>query len=157
VRSYGELFESRRMEKVYLAVVERPPKQLSWVCEEPIGEESSSPKRMKLDRRHGKAAETQFKVLATRERGTLIEARPVTGRTHQIRVHLAHSASPVVGDAVYGRGNKGDAMALRSIMLAYNDPFTGRRVCVKAPVDAFLKMYNFAPNEIGLDEWITWK
>src|SRR5687768_9133275 len=142
VRSYGELFESRRMQKVYLAVIEDLPQDRSWVCQAAIGEESSSPKRMKIDAKQGKPAETHFRVLATSDKGTLIEAHPVTGRTHQIRVHLAHSASPVVGDAIYGKGGKRDPLALRSIMLSYRDPFTHRTVSVKAPLDDFLKAYN---------------
>jgi 23S rRNA pseudouridine1911/1915/1917 synthase len=157
VRSYGELFESRRMEKVYLAVIEGTPRQSEWVCRESIGEQSSSPKRMKIDLRHGKPAETHFKVLASASSLTLVEARPVTGRTHQIRVHLAHSARPVLGDSLYGKAAKDDVMALRSIMLAYRDPFTRRAVCVKAPVDEFLKLYNFSANETGLNAWTNRK
>jgi RluA family pseudouridine synthase len=157
VRSYGELFESRHMEKRYLAVIERPPKRAEWICREPIGEQTSSPKRMKVDARQGKAAETHFKVLATNEKGTLVEARPITGRTHQIRVHLAHSSSPVVGDALYGRADKGDTMALRSVMLSYRDPFTRKPVRVKAAVDDFLKMYDFSRDKVGLSQWTTTK
>jgi RluA family pseudouridine synthase len=153
VQSYGELFESRRMEKVYLAVIERTPKESQWVCREKIGEQTSSPKRMKVDARNGKPAETHFKVLATGERGTLIEARPITGRTHQIRVHLANSVSPVAGDSLYGKANKGAEMALRSIMLSYRDPFTRKTVCVKAPVDDFLRTYKLSPDKIGFAEW----
>jgi RluA family pseudouridine synthase len=155
VRSYGKLFESRQMEKAYLAVIGGAPKRSSWRCHEPIGEESSSPKRMKIDARHGKPAETSFKVLAGREGLTLLEARPVTGRTHQIRVHLAHSGSPISGDSLYGRAARSEPLALRSILLSYRDPFTRRTVCVKAPVDDFLKLYKFSPREIGFDQWIT--
>lgn len=146
VRSYGELFESRQMEKLYLAVIGQKPRQTEWTCREPIAEESTSPKRMKIDPR-GKPAETHFRVLATNEIGTLIEARPITGRTHQIRVHLARNASPVKGDPLYGNGAKGDAMALRSIMLSYRDPFTRKPVSIKAGVDEFLKAYNFSSEE----------
>lgn len=157
VRSYGEMFESRAMEKRYLAVIEGTPANSEWVCRESIGEESSSPKRMKIDPRHGKPAETHFKTLAKSGPRTLVEARPVTGRTHQIRVHLARTAAPVAGDALYGKLRRDEPMALRSIFLGYRDPFTRRPVSIKAPVDEFLKTYNFSANEIGLTEWTTKK
>jgi RluA family pseudouridine synthase len=155
VQSYGKLFESRRMEKAYLAVASPVPKRPAWICSEPIGEESNSPKRMRIDPRHGKDAETSFKLLAINRGRALLEARPVTGRTHQIRVHLAHSGSPVVGDPLYAQAGKDEPMGLRSILLAYRDPFTHRNVCVKAPVDQFLKTYNFSPTETGFEQWIT--
>lgn len=153
VRSYGELFESRDMEKRYFAVIEGAAPKAEWSCRESIGEQSSSPKRMKIDARHGKPAETHFKVLAQSGRHTLIEARPVTGRTHQIRVHLAHTAAPVLGDALYGKAKRDEPLALRSILLAYRDPFTRRPISIKAPVDEFLKMYNLSAHETGFIEW----
>jgi RluA family pseudouridine synthase len=155
VRSYGEMFESRSMEKRYLAVIEGAPARSEWVCRDSIGEQSSSPKRMKIDPRHGKPAETHFKVLAARAGRTLVEAAPVTGRTHQIRVHLAHTAAPVVGDPIYGKAGRNDALALRSMLLAYRDPFTRSHVSIKAPVDEFLKMYNFSVDEIDWKQWKT--
>ena len=153
VRSYGELFESRAMEKRYLAVIEGAAPQGEWSCRESIGEQTSSPKRMKIDSRHGKPAETHFKVLAQGGQRILIEARPVTGRTHQIRVHLAHTAAPVLGDALYGKAKRDEPLALRSILLAYRDPFTRRPISIKAPVDEFLKMYNLSAHETGFTEW----
>ena len=158
VRSYGELFESRDMEKKYLAVMEGTPPRSEWVCRESIGEQSSSPKRMRIDPRHGKPAETHFKVLGQSASRFLIEARPITGRTHQIRVHLAHTAAPVLGDALYGKAKREAApsgLALRSILLAYRDPFTRRAITIKAPVDEFLKMYKLSPHETGFNEWKT--
>jgi 23S rRNA-/tRNA-specific pseudouridylate synthase len=60
-------------------------------------------------------------VLAERKDRTLIEARPLTGRTHQIRVHLQSAGCPVLGDALYGQGRaRGETLALRAIELGYS-------------------------------------
>ena len=98
---------------------------------------------MKVDSRYGKDAETHFKMLETRGKFTLVEAKPVTGRTHQIRVHLAESGCPVVGDELYGCLTGKLELGLRAVRLAYADPFTKRRVDIHAPTESFLKEYGF--------------
>ena len=143
VKRFFELFESRMMEKTYLAVVVGEPKQNEWTCELKLAPDKKRFRKMKVDGRFGKEAETHFEVLKTRGRFSLIEARPVTGRTHQIRIHLAESGLPVVGDELYGKG-RGDApLGLRAVRLAYIDPFTKRRVDIHAPTEAFLKEFGF--------------
>jgi RluA family pseudouridine synthase len=102
VQTYGRLFESRQMEKRYLVVARGRPKQVEWTCREPIGPEPRQIGRMRLDRREGKDAETHFKLLEAGVNTSLLEAHPITGRTHQIRVHLLASGHPVVGDELYG-------------------------------------------------------
>src|SRR5262245_14799609 len=140
VTSYGRLFESRQMEKLYLAVVEGKPKQESWTCRLKLAPDTQ-PGRMKAHLRHGKDAETGFKVLGSAANVSLIEARPLTGRTHQIRVHLAESGHPIVGDELYGSAGKGKGrnLGLRAVSLRYRDPFTRRDVRIEAPVDWFLR------------------
>ena len=91
----------------------------------------------------GKEAETHFRVLQSNERFTLIEASPLTGRTHQIRVHLAESGSPIICDELYGRVEKGFRLGLRAVRLAYKDTFTRRPVNIIAPAESFLKEFGF--------------
>jgi len=98
---------------------------------------------MKVDSRHGKNAETHFRVLEKHGKLSLVEARPVTGRTHQIRIHLAESGLPVVGDELYGKGRGDVPLGLRAVRLAYIDPFTKRRVDIRAPTEKFLKEFGF--------------
>jgi 23S rRNA pseudouridine1911/1915/1917 synthase len=154
VASYGALFESRKMEKIYLAVVAGVPKETAWTCRLKIGPDAKEHGRMRVDARHGKEAETHFRVLQAHEKKALVEARPLTGRTHQIRVHLAASGHAVIGDEFYGklepppiaqrRGKPATInLGLRAVALAYFDPFTRRRVEIRAPIEGFVREYGF--------------
>ena len=145
VKTLGAMFESRKMEKVYLAVVHGRPQASEWTCRLRLAPEPKAVGRMKADARHGKEAETHFRVLQSKEDTTLVEAHPVTGRTHQIRVHLAESGYPVVGDPLYGARQPKEEreLGLRAVGLAYVDPFVRRRVEIRAPVEAFVREYGF--------------
>lgn len=149
VRVLSKLFESRSVEKVYLALVHGVPEQQKWVSRSKLALDPEKRGKMKVDRRHGKEAETEFRLLQSSHNISLIEARPLTGRTHQIRIHLAESNHPIIGDALYGKSHNASkqGMGLRSVRLAYDDPFTRRRVEIEAPTDLFLEQFGFK----GLD------
>ena len=141
VRTFGDLFESRRMHKRYLAVVRGEPKHDHWICQAKLGPDPKEHGIHRVDPR-GKDAETSFKVIERKNRLTLIEARPVTGRTHQIRLHLQHAGLPIVGDTTYGspqdRARRNPLMALRAVELAYQDPFLHKPVRIAAPTQEFV-------------------
>lgn len=157
VDAYGDLFESRKVEKVYLAVVHGEPRQSEWVCTLKLSATDSASGRVKVDSRRGREAETCFRVLQARDdpalgQLALVEARPLTGRTHQIRVHLAQSGHPVMGDRLYGRGQKAGSLlpgltrfplGLRAACLSYVDPFQKRRVRIEAPMKEFAEAFGF--------------
>ncbi|HEY3857146.1 MAG TPA: RluA family pseudouridine synthase [Verrucomicrobiae bacterium] len=139
----SELFETRLVRKKYLAVVEGVPKEAAWECNLKISEEIGARGFMRVDEKSGKDAQTGFRVLQKREGRALIEATPLTGRTHQIRVHLAAAGHPVAGDPLYGKGARD--FGLRAVELEYMDPFQKRPVIVKAPTVKFLRQFHFEP------------
>lgn len=155
VESYGDMFESRRMAKTYLAVVHGIPERPEWTCNARLGPAPGKIGKMMVDRRNGKEAETSFRILWARGSVALIEARPVTGRTHQIRVHLNESGHPVVGDNLYGpklaaksqprlTGDAEYPLGLRAAALSYVDPFLRKPVRIQAPTAVFLRAYQIS-------------
>jgi RluA family pseudouridine synthase len=95
-------FKRGAVEKVYLARVQGHPSEDSFVCEAPISEEPGELGSHAVDEVNGLEARTEFQVLRRDADGTsLLEARPITGRTNQIRVHLWQMGMPICGDATY--------------------------------------------------------
>ncbi|HAM71151.1 MAG TPA: hypothetical protein DCM86_05865 [Verrucomicrobiales bacterium] len=151
MRPFSHLFESREMEKQYLVVVEGRPKRENWTCRLALDKDSRQIGRMRVDPRHGKPAETEFTLLAEGLGRSLLQARPITGRTHQIRVHAAESGCPVVGDPLYGVAvpprREPPPLGLRSVHLSYINPFDKRSVVIEAPTGDFLATFGFTPPE----------
>jgi len=122
-RSLTEQFESRAVQKKYLLLTERAPKQHEFTAKSKIiraGERYVSSA-------HGEVAETRFKVLDSTfctPRAALLEAEPLTGRTHQIRVHAAEQGFSILGDTLYG-GAVWPRVCLHAAELSFKHPATG--------------------------------
>jgi 23S rRNA pseudouridine1911/1915/1917 synthase len=126
-----EQFRRKDVWKTYLGLVwggiTVPEGRINW----PIGRHATEGKKISVRSRHPKDAETFFKVLRTFKDTTLLEIRPVTGRTHQIRVHLAAAGHPVAGDALYGRkkaAKKFPRLFLHAHTISFIHPRTGERL-----------------------------
>lgn len=145
-------FASRSVEKDYMAVVLGRPRRATGTIEAAIGRDPVHRKRMSVRAPRGRAARTTYTVAELLDGSALLHVRIHTGRTHQIRVHLASIGHPVAGDAVYGGrrlpGNAStrlrDALAalvrpaLHAARLAFRHPTTGERVTFESPMPADL-------------------
>ena len=110
-------FKEGMVDKQYLALIDGCPKTASWNCSKPIGK--TGPARYGVVA-GGKPAATEFRVLCASNHFSLVEAIPLTGRTHQIRVHLADEGLPIVGDSTYG-GSPASRMMLHCSRLSFRD------------------------------------
>jgi 23S rRNA pseudouridine1911/1915/1917 synthase len=100
-RNLSKQFAARTVEKIYFALVAGKLPKTAGVIEEKIGRHPVHRKRMSATTLHGRPAKTEYRVVRSSDRATLIECRLHSGRTHQIRVHLHHLGHPVLGDKVY--------------------------------------------------------
>ena len=130
-----------RVERRYLAVVEGLPDFSQREVDEPIGRDG--PRWRFAVKPEGKPARTDLEVLARGDGWAVVECRPRTGRTHQVRVHLAHVGLPVMGDRLYGARPAGTARRplLHAAGLALPHPRDGRRTEIEAPAPADMRFF----------------
>jgi len=125
-------FEARTTKKTYLAIVDGVPDRPKAVIDAPIDRHPGDRTRMAIVTR-GRESRTAYELLHTDGRRSLLEVRPETGRTHQIRVHLAAIGVPVSDDAVYGKREPGGRQALHAYQLSIPHP-AGGVLTVTAPI-----------------------
>jgi RluA family pseudouridine synthase len=151
--AFTALFETREVVKSYSAIVRPAPRQTSGVIDRPLDADPRRPGRMRIAV-SGKPSRTEWELVEAWRSGAvaLIDVHPLTGRTHQIRVHLAAIGAPVVGDAWYGDGlplrlsdvkrrfrgvDDGppllDRLALHAHSLEFTHPVTGAACRIESP------------------------
>ncbi len=133
----SRMFKERTIKKVYLALVHGRPKALAGKIEKPIARHPVHRKKMAVIK-GGREAVTLWRVKESFPQAALLEVEPQTGRTHQIRVHLASIGHPIVGDALYGgakpHGPKAQRQLLHAYKLSFKQPRTGQVLSFEAPL-----------------------
>jgi 23S rRNA pseudouridine1911/1915/1917 synthase len=138
-RRLRRMVARRELERTYLTLVRGRPRSRAGRIEAPIGRDRRDPTRQSLDSDKPRDAVTHFELVEQLGEYALLRVRLETGRTHQIRVHLAAIGLAVVGDAVYGAPEPTlGRQFLHACRLAFTHPFTGARVDVESPLPADL-------------------
>jgi len=145
-------FKTRTVTKLYIGLVwgrvSKAEGKISWA----IGRHVKHGGRMSVKSRKLRLAETRFKVMKRFRELTLLEIQPVTGRTHQIRVHLSASGHPIVGDSRYGRRKsklKSPRLFLHAHRISMKHPYSGERVQYTAPLPDDLSFFLAKLEDIG--------
>lgn len=133
--------QTRKVKKTYIALVRGNVKEKEATINMPIGRSTKDRKKMAVTKT-GKEAITHFKVIKRYNGFTLLEINIETGRTHQIRVHLAEIGYPIVGDMVYSNGRNSfgvEGQMLHAAKLTFKHPKTNQEVTFEAPLPEYFK------------------
>lgn len=127
-------FADRKTKKTYFAVIDGTLDQDEALIDLPIARNPSAPSTFRVDPK-GKTAQTSYTVLRTDGKLTLVELRPKTGRTHQLRVHMKYMNTPIHGDRVYGK--ESDRLYLHAHSLEITIPSGNRQIFISPMPDEF--------------------
>lgn len=131
----ADQFKDRSMERSYRVVVKGVVQHEEGMCEEAIGRAFLNRKKIIIKPSGGRDAETYFRVIQRYKRATLLEVCPITGRTHQIRVHMAHMGHPVIGDLFYGVSSQWiSRQAVHAFSLGFIHPRTRKKAYFECPI-----------------------
>jgi 23S rRNA pseudouridine1911/1915/1917 synthase len=136
-RELAQQFKERKVKRKYIAFVKGVVELDNGKIELPIGRHPRSPKKMAVAFSQSKTASTTYSVLHRFSGCTMVEIRPDTGRTHQIRVHMAYLDHPLLGDAQYGKADDAiDRPALHAGWISFHHPRTNESLEFEIPMPA---------------------
>jgi 23S rRNA pseudouridine1911/1915/1917 synthase len=150
-RSLSDQFKNREVQKTYIALVHGRVERERGEITDSVGRDPRRRIRMRTSGIGARAAHTEYRVMRRFARFTLLEVHPLTGRTHQIRVHLASIGHPVVGDTMYGASSKLnvgetqektlDRNFLHAAAIRFRHPRSGEALAFEAPLPAELTSF----------------
>lgn len=133
----AQQFRNHQVEKWYAAMVQGNVRNDEMLIDQPIGRHPVHRHKMAVvtdPLKVQRASQTRIHVLQRYNTRTLLDVELLTGRTHQIRVHVAYIGHPVLGDPVYGNGKPGDAQKLQAYKLGFTHPVTGKWFQIETPI-----------------------
>jgi tRNA pseudouridine32 synthase/23S rRNA pseudouridine746 synthase len=132
-RALGMAFAARQVHKRYVAVVEGRPAADAGEIDAPLAADWPRRPRQRVDAVGGKPALTRWRVLRRDADSAWLELEPLSGRTHQLRVHLAHLGHPIRGDRLYAPPPwRAERLLLHASELAFEHPLTGQRLLLRS-------------------------
>lgn len=141
-----EMFANREVKKKYLAICNGSFSKENGLIDKPIGRDEKDRKKMSVKSKSGKEALTEYNVLTSNLKYSLVDVTLHTGRTHQIRVHFSSLNHPIVGDETYGNKNekiKATGQMLHSYCLEFSHPITDENLSFTVlPDDYFFNILN---------------
>lgn len=144
-KELSKMFEERNIVKIYLAIVYGKLPTPEGKIELPISEDKNNPTKVKIDFKNGKISITEYKVVQTFKNYTFLEVYPLTGRRHQIRIHLSTIGHPIVADKLY---SSKDAFYLSEIKKDYKNKNKESPIISRCALHAYkLKFLHFRTNK----------
>lgn len=134
-----EMFKNKEVEKHYCALVENFMKYSTRLIDLPIGRDPKNRFKYCVLEEGGRESLTEYKVLQEYNKASLLELQIFTGRTHQIRVHMAHLGNPIIGDKIYSRKYLQYPMCLLAKKISFIHPVSKRKMVFEVPIPDYMQ------------------
>ncbi len=133
LRILSKAFETRQVSKKYIALLHGHLETQSGTIDAPIITDWPNRPRQMVDFERGRHAKTHFEIIAQNEHCTRVQFTPITGRSHQLRVHAIHIGHPICGDHFYIGKDEYPRLCLHAAFLGFKHPRTGKEICFESP------------------------